>query len=528
MEIRLFTATQVEVNQTAKGVEEGQEAEDGSFDDFIASFSAVIAGDGGMRNFKAEAAKDEIVEDDSVPSDVVAEDPSQDAGPGIKDMTTMMETPQPVEDGTNDEALVTATPVLQDAFQPVRQYAGGLLEGVLTDAGQKTIATVKSFEEEPAKTPVPASVSQTTEETAAGEGEETKASANDDVRDETAPATHDNETEVSGFAVNPNTAPYNDPAPTTDTTAFSPSRGVEPRDGVYIADTSRTAVAVFEERPVREDGAWESVEAGEPSGNSGPESKTDDGVGARGATLEEKGAEEGTEEGGENNGGGEEGASVVKAERRASEGEGNGREAFEAECAPSIGAPSNDQRQINGPLNHSGIAPEAAFVLDRATDPPASATDASDAQANVDGLFEKLDTGVRMSLQGGKSVRLELSPEHLGEMEIRLKIEGAKVAAEIRVESAEVKALLDSDSGRLREIFNSNGLTLDKYTVEVDMNQMRGKAEGNGFAGAWSQENAFNKNGYARKPWAGEAEVEAAFGNRIEASAKNGGIDIFA
>ena len=298
MEIRLFTATQVEVDQTAKGVEEGREAQDGSFDDFIASFSEVIAGDVDREAVKNKAdgvspvalavgpavnavvAEDEVVEDDSVPSDVVAEDPSQDAGLGIKDMTTMMETPQPVADGTNDEPLVTATPVLQDAFQPVRQDIA-VEAGVLTDAGQNTVATVKSFEEEPAKTPVPASVSQTTKETTAGAKEETKASANDDVRDETAPATHDNETEVSGFAVNPNTVPYNDPAPTTDTTAFSPFRGVLPRHGVYIADTSRTAVAASEERPVMEDGAWESVEAGEPSGNSGPESKTDDGVSQR-------------------------------------------------------------------------------------------------------------------------------------------------------------------------------------------------------------------------------------------------------
>ncbi|OGP23738.1 MAG: hypothetical protein A2X99_06020 [Deltaproteobacteria bacterium GWB2_55_19] len=548
MEIRLFTATQVEVNQMAKGVEEGREAQDGSFDDFVASFSAVIAGDRGSEDVKAEAdgvspvvlavgsavnavvAEDEIVEDDSAPSDGVAEETSLDAGLDIRGMTTMMETPQPVADGTSDEPLVGATSVLQDAFQPVRQYADGLVEGVLTDADQKTVATVKSFETEPAETPVPASVIQTTKVTAAGAREETKASANVDVRDETAPVTHDNETEVSGFAVNPNTALYNEPALAADMATVSLSRTIDPRDGVYMADASRIAVAAYEEKPVREEGAWESVEANEPSGNSGPESKTDDGVEARGATLEEKGSHEGGEEGGEHNGGGEESASVVKAERRTSEGEGNGNEAFEVEYAPSTGASSNDQRQINGPLNHSGIATEAAFGPDRTIDSPARATDASagHAETHIDGLFEKLDTGVRMSVRGNGSVRLELSPEHLGEMEIRLKIEDAKVVAEIRVESAEVKALLDSDSGRLKEIFNSNGLTLDKYTVEVDMNPMRGKAEGNGYGGNWSQENSSSGNGYGRKPWAGEAEVEAAFGNRIEASAKNGGIDIFA
>ncbi|MBI4949051.1 MAG: flagellar hook-length control protein FliK [Deltaproteobacteria bacterium] len=512
MEIRLFTATPAEVNQAVKDAEEGREAQDGSFEDLL-----------------AVAAENELVEDEAGQKDTIVETSLQGAGFGMKDMKPAEEIPQPVENETNDDALVIAAPVLQSAFQPMRQYAG-VEEGVLTDADQKTGATVRSFDTEPAETSVPAFVSQTPEETVAGAKEEAKVSANDDVRDETATATHDNGAEVSGVAVNPNAAPYNDPAPVTDTAAFSPSSRVEPGDGVYMADTSRTAVAASEEKPVREDGAWESVEANEPSGNSGPESKTDDGVGASGATLEEKGAQEGGEEGGEHNGGGEEGASVVKAERRTSEGEGNGNEAFEVEYAPSTGASSNDQRQINGPLNHSGIATEAAFGPDLTIGSPARATDAvaGRAETHIDGLFEKLDTGVRMSVQGGKSVRLELSPEHLGEMEIRLKIEDAKVAAEIRVESAEVKALLDSDSGRLKEIFNSNGLTLDKYTVEVDMNPMRGKAEGNGYGGNWSQENSSNGNGYGRKPWTGEAEVEAAFGNRREASAKNGGIDIFA
>lgn len=81
---------------------------------------------------------------------------------------------------------------------------------------------------------------------------------------------------------------------------------------------------------------------------------------------------------------------------------------------------------------------------------------------------EKLEGAIRVSVeQGGGEVRMKLNPERLGELTIKLNIEDNAVKAEIIVESAEVKRILETDSGLLKDALGSQGLTLDKYTVEI-------------------------------------------------------------
>lgn len=103
--------------------------------------------------------------------------------------------------------------------------------------------------------------------------------------------------------------------------------------------------------------------------------------------------------------------------------------------------------------------------------------------AHASALYEKVTDGVRMCVSAaGKEISLQLSPEHLGNLHIRITggEDGGSVSAKITVENASIKTILDSDAGRLKEIFGSQGLTLDRYTVDISQN---GASFGN-FAGA--------------------------------------------
>ncbi len=99
----------------------------------------------------------------------------------------------------------------------------------------------------------------------------------------------------------------------------------------------------------------------------------------------------------------------------------------------------------------------------------------AEAKVNYHEIYEKFKEGVKIGIaREGGSVRLSLHPEHLGEMQIRLSIEDKVVKAEVLVESAAVKEALSADSGRLKEIFIQNGLTLEKFSIGLNGSPERG------------------------------------------------------
>ncbi len=83
-------------------------------------------------------------------------------------------------------------------------------------------------------------------------------------------------------------------------------------------------------------------------------------------------------------------------------------------------------------------------------------------------VYERFSQAIKLSfLGGGKQVNLRLSPEHLGRLQIKLTGEGSSVTAKVIVDSVAVKNLLESDSGKLKELFSQQGLNMEEYTVEV-------------------------------------------------------------
>ncbi len=144
-------------------------------------------------------------------------------------------------------------------------------------------------------------------------------------------------------------------------------------------------------------------------------------------------------------------------------------------------------------------------------------------------VFEKLSTGVRMSLGGnGREVSLNLAPEHLGVLHIRMSIEESSVKARIIVESEAAKTILDSDSGKLREVFARQGLTLDRYTVELGANAF--SESSSPFSESAARENPYgarsHRGGHAERP---DNTIETKLFRQSENTRRaSGGIDLFA
>ncbi len=148
--------------------------------------------------------------------------------------------------------------------------------------------------------------------------------------------------------------------------------------------------------------------------------------------------------------------------------------------------------------------------------------------ARPEAVFEKLSTGVRMSLAGNnKDVSISLSPEHLGSMHIKLSVEDSSVKARIIVESEAAKVVLDSDSGKLREVFARHGLTLDRYSVELSTNAFQGGSSQ--FAGSPSGQPHYGGRGYHSTNFQGpEAASDTTTYRQTENTRRaSGGVDIF-
>ncbi|MBI5491400.1 MAG: flagellar hook-length control protein FliK [Deltaproteobacteria bacterium] len=142
----------------------------------------------------------------------------------------------------------------------------------------------------------------------------------------------------------------------------------------------------------------------------------------------------------------------------------------------------------------------------------------ADAKVSYPDIYEKLSSGVKMSIaREGGSVRMSLHPEHLGEMRITLSIEDKSVKAEVLVENNAVKEILSTDTGRLKEIFSQNGLTLEQFSIGLNTPSERDgyQGAGGGFGGS---NNNFRDNGRA-----GDEAETAPYQKAVNRT----GIDIF-
>lgn len=117
-------------------------------------------------------------------------------------------------------------------------------------------------------------------------------------------------------------------------------------------------------------------------------------------------------------------------------------------------------------------------------------------QEIVDQLVER----VRIGHSGTDEMHIQLKPDWLGEVKIKIAVENGLVTAHFVAESQTVKSLIESGMSLLRENLENQGFSLAEFTVDVSNGQMFGNS---GFSGD-------GQSGYQPGEWMPNGDLYAS------------------
>ncbi|MBU3917509.1 flagellar hook-length control protein FliK, partial [bacterium] len=109
---------------------------------------------------------------------------------------------------------------------------------------------------------------------------------------------------------------------------------------------------------------------------------------------------------------------------------------------------------------------------------------------------------IMLSAKKGE-MTVNLAPEHLGKLEIKLKKNGDKMSGEFKVENKEAEEMLKSRFSELRETLENQGIKIDEFTVilkdEYSSTLSNSAGDGQarqqmGFERSWRNEVRVNKD----------------------------------
>lgn len=118
--------------------------------------------------------------------------------------------------------------------------------------------------------------------------------------------------------------------------------------------------------------------------------------------------------------------------------------------------------QVQSPHVNSGQVPEMTGTGTRAT--------------GKDQLFGQIVENAKLMLAGNHSeMEMNLKPEHLGKLQLKVTIENQVVTASFVAESQQVKEIIETNLGQLRDHLRESGLKVDQLAVYVgtDANQQQ-------------------------------------------------------
>jgi flagellar hook-length control protein FliK len=89
-------------------------------------------------------------------------------------------------------------------------------------------------------------------------------------------------------------------------------------------------------------------------------------------------------------------------------------------------------------------------------------------QQRIDHIAEQLSTRLRMSqAAGGTEVKLNLKPHELGEVSVKMNVREGVVAATVLVDKADTLRTMQANIDELKRSLESQGLTIQEFTVDV-------------------------------------------------------------
>jgi len=146
-----------------------------------------------------------------------------------------------------------------------------------------------------------------------------------------------------------------------------------------------------------------------------------------------------------------------------------------ADSDADLSADSGDESESNGAAPVGPASSRSADSAKNTEKADASALSQNERFEVIRQISEKLNNAVR---SGANEVRLILRPEALGEVRMSIRIQGDVVFARMRVESKQVKAVVESNLQSLKDSLNRQNLEFGAIDVEVGAQSEGGKSPG--------------------------------------------------
>ncbi|MNS44752.1 Flagellar hook-length control protein FliK [compost metagenome] len=123
------------------------------------------------------------------------------------------------------------------------------------------------------------------------------------------------------------------------------------------------------------------------------------------------------------------------------------------------------------------------------------------------------------------AIKLQLYPEHLGKMEIKVVSHQGVISAQLTADSHTVKGMLESQVAQLQRTFAEMGLKVDKVEVTIASSQMNFDAQGQAtqqgdaqqFGRQSQNQGAFQGSGYQQ--WLGDEPMDDAVYAQLDQAA---------
>ena len=136
---------------------------------------------------------------------------------------------------------------------------------------------------------------------------------------------------------------------------------------------------------------------------------------------------------------------------------------------PRAASPAPGTHAANTVAAATGASDGVRFTVNVAA---GSAAYASAAPRPEDGVLPQIVQSIRLHAgQGSSEARVQLKPEHLGALNITLKVEHGNVTATIQADLAAVRQWIESHESSLRQALSEQGLHLTRLVVQPDGEQ---------------------------------------------------------
>ena len=126
-------------------------------------------------------------------------------------------------------------------------------------------------------------------------------------------------------------------------------------------------------------------------------------------------------------------------------------------------------------------SPTFSNAVHNAQTTQASASTPVDAHAVVEQLVKSMT--MRTDAQGTSQIRLHLSPEHLGDLTMKITVQGGTISASVVAQNADVKHALMNNQDQLARSLADAGLSLAGFSVDVSGGDARSRQDRDRTAG---------------------------------------------